>query len=116
MIYIASPYSSPIAGGQQMRFEKVRRFTIHLFNQGLIPFSPIVYGHELAAAGGIKTDAASWLFFNTAMLRRSEAMFVYCLPGWKESKGVSIELKQAKALMMSVEYFDENFNMLAEAP
>lgn len=116
MIYIASPYSSPIVGGQQIRFEKVRRFTIFLFNQGLVPFSPIVYAHEMAAAGGINGDAATWLRFNTNMLRHSEAMFVYCLPGWKESKGVTLEIKQAKALQMSIEFFDENFNMLTEAP
>ena len=110
MIYVASPYSSPIVGGQQVRFEKVRRFTIHLFNSGLVPFSPIVYAHEMAKAGGIKTDAATWLKFNSNMLRISEVLFVYCLPGWKESKGVAVEIKQAKALQMDIAYFDETFN------
>lgn len=110
MIYIASPYSSPIVGAQQLRFEKVRKFSVYLFNQGLVPFSPIVYAHEMAAAGGLRTDAQSWLKFNSSMLRRSEAVFVYCLPGWRESEGVTIELGQAKALQIEVAYFDEDFN------
>lgn len=110
MIYIASPYSSPILEAQTIRFQKVRRFTIHLFNQGLIPFSPIVYAHEMAQAGGLRTDAKSWLKFNSSILRRSEAMFVYCLPGWRESKGVNMEIKQATALCMDIEFFDEEFN------
>lgn len=115
MIYIASPYSSPIVGAQQLRFEKVRRFSIFLFNQGLVPFSPIVYSHEMAAAGGLRTDAASWLKFNSNMLRISEVVFVYCLPGWKDSKGVTMEIKQARALQMEVAFFDEEFNAIDPA-
>jgi hypothetical protein len=114
MIYIASPYSSPIAGAQQHRFEKVRRFTIHLFNQGLIPFSPIVYAHEMAAVGGLRTDAASWLRFNTDMLRHSEALFLYCLPGWQQSKGVEMEIKQARVMQLPISHFDVDFNLIAE--
>lgn len=113
MIYIASPYSSPIVGAQQLRFEKVRRFTIHLFNRGLVPFSPIVYAHEMAAVGGLNTSAAAWLTFNSNMLRMSEAVFVYTLPGWKESKGVQMEIKQARAVQMEIVFFDEEFNPLA---
>ena len=115
MIYVASPYSSPILDAQASRFRKVRRFTIHLFNQGLVPFSPIVYAHEMAAAGGLRTDAQSWLRFNSDILRRSEAMFVYCLPGWKESKGVMTEIKQAQAMFIPLTFFDEEFNMLVES-
>lgn len=109
MIYIASPYSSPIHGAQQLRFEKVRRFTTYLFNQGLVPFSPIVYAHELAASGGIRTDAASWLSFNSDMLRRSEACFVYTLPGWDNSKGVTYEIKQCRAVQIPLQFFGEDF-------
>lgn len=116
MIYIASPYSSPIVGAQDLRFQKVRRFAIHLFNQGAVPFSPIVYAHEMAAVGGLNTSAAAWLAFNSDILRRCEAMFVYTLPGWKESKGVQMEIKQARALLMNIVFFDENFNVIDLAP
>lgn len=110
MLYIASPYSSPIVGAQDLRFQKVRRFTIHLFNKGLVPFSPIVYSHELAAVGGLNTSAAAWHAFNTNMLRISEAVFVYTLPGWKESKGVQMEIKQARVMNLNIVFFDEEFN------
>lgn len=115
MIYIASPYSSPILTAQEHRFLRVRRFTIHLFNQGLVPFSPIVYAHEMAAAGGMRTDAKSWLKFNSDMLRHSEAMFIYMLPGWQDSKGVQYEIKQCKAMLIPMSFFDEDFNMVADS-
>jgi hypothetical protein len=116
VIYVASPYSSPIVGAPLLRFQKVRRFTIHLINQGQVPFSPIVYCHEMCAAGGIRTDAGTWFEFNSNMLRIAEAMFVYCLPGWQDSKGVRIELQQPKAVRIPVAYFDEEFNLLTDAP
>lgn len=112
IIYVASPYSSPIISAQEHRFLKVRRFTIHLLNNGLVPFSPIVYAHEMATAGGMKTDAATWLHFNSDMLRHSEACFVYCLPGWKESKGVIHEIKQCKAMLIPLQFFDEDYNVI----
>lgn len=110
MIYIASPYSSPIPEALALRFERVRRFTIHCLQMGIPAFSPIVYAHEMAKAGGIATDANTWVPFNTAMLRRSEAMFVYMLPGWKESKGVTLELRQAKSMMIPVAFWNEDFS------
>ncbi len=110
MIYIASPYSSPILEAQAHRFEAVRRFTAHCLAQGIMAFSPIVYAHEMAGQFNFKTDAQSWVRFNSDMLRRCEAVFVYCLPGWDTSKGVKVELGQAKALLMEVAYFNEDFS------
>lgn len=109
MIYLASPYSSPIPEGMQMRFEKTRLFTAYLLRQDIFAFSPIVYAHEMSKALNLGTDAKSWLRFNFNMLRRSEAMFVYMLPGWRDSKGVKIELKLARSLFMPITFFNEDF-------
>lgn len=72
----------------------------------------------MAAVGGLNTSAAAWLAFNSNMLRMSEAVFVYTLPGWKESKGVQMEIKQARAVQMEIVFFDEEFNPieLAKVP
>ena len=111
MIYLASPYSSPIPEAQHHRFVSARNFVAHCFNEGVAVFSPVVYAHEMAGAVGLPTDANSWYNFNIAMQRQAEATFVLLLPGWKESKGVTAEIRIANLLRMPVAYFDhETFN------
>lgn len=109
MIYIASPYSSPIAGAHQLRFEKVRGFTIHMLSQGFVAFSPIVYAHEMAEMSQLPTTAQYWMRFNNDILRHAEGVFVYMLPGWKESKGVTIETNLARALGIPVSFWQEDY-------
>jgi len=115
MIYLASPYSSPIAGAHELRFEKARAAVIHFLAQGVNVFSPIVYCHEMAARSALRTDAAFWFKFNSDMLRSSEAMFVLCLPGWETSKGVQTEIKQARAILMPLHFFNEKHEQVVEA-
>ena len=67
----------------------------------------------MAAAGGLRTDAAAWIEFNSGMLRLAEAVFVYRLPGWETSKGVKIEIQQAKAVRIPIAHFDEEFNPIS---
>lgn len=105
MIYVASPYSSPIREALQQRFEAVREFTRRMIGQGFVAFSPIVYAHEMAKGGALPTDANFWLQFNSDMLRRAEAMYVLDLIGWDKSKGVAVELKQAAAMFIPVAHY-----------
>lgn len=110
MIYIASPYSSPILEAQTRRFERARAFVAHCFMNDMAAFSPIVYAHEMAGDFGFKTDAQSWLRFNSDILRRCDALFVLRLPGWDKSKGVQLEVNQAKVLLMPVAHWNEDFS------
>lgn len=110
MIYIASPYSSPIQGAHQLRFEKVRAFTVHCLREGLVAFSPIVYAHEMAEMSGLPTTAQYWAHFNNQILRHAEALFIYMLPGWKDSKGVQMEIKIATACFIPKAYWNEDFS------
>lgn len=105
MIYIASPYSSPILEAQQQRFEAVREFTRRMFKLGFAPFSPIVYAHEMARGNALPTDAQSWLVFNSQILRHAEAMYVLDLTGWQNSKGVTTEIKQCTALFIPIVHY-----------
>ena len=115
MIYLASPYSSPIPEAHQLRFEKARAACVHFMAQGVNVFSPIVYAHEMASAFALRTDANFWFKFNSDMIRASEAMFVLCLPGWESSKGVTIEIKQARAVLMPLHFFNEKLEQVVEA-
>lgn len=110
MIYLASPYSSPIEGAAQLRFEKAQRFAAHCLSQNIHVFSPIVYAHELAALSGMRTDAQFWARFNIDMIRYCEALFIYCIQGWDQSKGIKLELNLAKTLSIPVAYWEEDFS------
>lgn len=115
MIYVASPYSHPDPLTRKTRFLLAQDFVIHCMEtMNVIPFSPIVYGHELAIKYDIPTDAQYWLVFNTNMMRRSECMFMLKIDGWNTSKGMELELKIAKLLQIPIVEFDANFNNLTE--
>lgn len=118
MIYVSSPYTSPLQGAaklqaQALRYEKVLDFCVHLAaTESLLVFSPIVYGHALALRGNMPTDAGFWHNFNMNVLRRCEAMFNLRLRGWESSKGVKLELEVAKVLGLPVFHFTEEFERM----
>lgn len=102
MIYLASPYSSPILGIQDQRHAAALDCALVLMKQGHHVFSPIVYGVAMAAAGNLPTDAGFWHNFNMQFLKHSEALFVLELSGWEQSAGVKVEINAAKILGMRV--------------
>ena len=110
MIYLASPYSSPIKDLEHQRFQRAEAFVAHCFRNGVWVFSPIVYAHMMAKKHSLPTDAAPWIAFNTQMLRIAEAVFVLHLPRWEESKGVALELKMASMLQIPIAHWDADFN------
>lgn len=117
MIYIASPYSSGLEGPAAKRMEEKRYLevltfvTLLLTTSKLPVFSPIVYLHPIAVAneGKLGTDARFWAKFNTAFLRKSEAMFVLQLPGWQQSRGVKAEIAMAQLLDIPIQRYAEDF-------
>lgn len=114
MIYIASPYSHPDPTIQEHRFLEVRDFTARLLSAGFVVFSPIVYGHEMAKDHHMKGDALTWKRFNFDMIRRCEAIYLLQLPGWKESKGVDMELRLASILDMPVVRYNMEYRGASE--
>lgn len=107
MIYLASPYSHEESAIQQRRFEQARTVTGWLIAQGKHVFSPIVHCHELTLSHDLPGDASFWHDYNISFLRRSDQIYVLTLEGWKESKGVSQELRYAKMLNIPVTFINE---------
>lgn len=114
MIYIASPYSVDDPLIRHERYLHACRFVDLLISDGFVAFSPIVYGHPIAERLRYATDAEAWLHFNLAFLRKSEAMYVLQLAGWKLSKGVQIELNISKMLGIPTVHYSPNFDLLSE--
>jgi hypothetical protein len=109
LIYIASPYSHPDKSVEHQRFEMVRKFTAYMLHDRKLVFSPIVYAHEMAKVFDLPTDAAYWDAFNMSILRRSDALYLCCLDGWEESKGVQREISTARALYIPVVEYTATF-------
>lgn len=96
--YIASPYSSADPEVRHARYLEVMKFVAWKLSQSIVPvpFSPILYCHELARAHAMPTDAHFWLTFNTTVMESASSIIVLCLPGWEQSVGVTMEIKWAR--------------------
>lgn len=94
-IYLASPYTGTTEQREQ-RFIAVCKAAAELMQLGTVIYSPIAHGHVIEQhMGGIQSHAF-WMDQCLAMLRRADRLLVLCLPGWKDSKGVALEIEFAK--------------------
>jgi len=92
MIYFAIPYSDDDKNIRQHRFEIARTITAQIINEQnyIIPFSPVVYTHDLSQYVGSEHD---WYEWDLQFLARCDAMVVIQLEGWEVSYGVQKEIK-----------------------
>lgn len=117
MIYLASPYSAPEPGIRTIRYKEVLRLTAQLLFQKKTPvFSPIVYGHHMSTEFALGFDADFWWGFNSAMLRKSDALYMACLPDWQYSKGMAQELEFAETLQLPITYIDKFGTKIPDRP
>lgn len=114
MIYIASPYSSPIPELIEERVRLVTQFVDELIIEGHVAFSPIMYCHPIAKRLGKGTTAADWLAFNMSVLRRCECAWFLRLPGWELSKGMGIERNVCQMLSIPTLDFSADFEPITE--
>ena len=112
MIYIASPYTSSDNEVQLLRATQVAKYAAHLLKQEYQVFSPIAYGETmLYFEPDLPTNAKYWESFNFHFLKHCDELRVLMLEGWKESVGISQEIKYAKAVDMPITYVEyPNFN------
>lgn len=105
MIYLASPYTSPYEGLMDLRYEQVASFTVRLLLVGQPIYSPIVHCHYIAMNYNLPREFEFWQHYNRQMLDASAKLFVYCLDGWKESRGVTEEIIYANHLGLHIVYW-----------
>ncbi|KKN79808.1 hypothetical protein LCGC14_0336630 [marine sediment metagenome] len=101
-IYLASPYSHPDAAVRQGRYEAVFAATRRLMAGGNLVFSPIVYSYQFALLdrpeawdSGQEFGMGMQFSFRELMLLACRELWIYTLPGWQESMGVSAEKRIA---------------------
>ena len=95
MIYLASPYTHPLASVRTKRFHAARDYAMHCMRQGEVIISPIAYGHQFATNYGARIDHMFWWKLSVKLMARSEEVRVLQIPGWDKSFGVAAEIKHA---------------------
>jgi len=70
--------------------------------QGEVVFSPISHTHPIAEQGGLPKGWDFWEAFDRVYLGVSRRIVVLCIDGWKESVGVTAELRIANDLGVPV--------------
>lgn len=103
MIYLASPYSHPEEHVRERRFYDACRAVARLMLAGHVVFSPIVHSHPLVGHG-LPTAWDFWERVDREHLRRSDALVVLMLDGWRDSVGVAAEIRIAAEFSKPVGY------------
>lgn len=124
-IYLACPYTADTPAVQAFREAQASRATAHLLIHfahscpGVVVFSPITHGHAIAPflPAPLRDSHDFWIKQCLPMLEVLDAeLYVLCLPGWRQSKGVSIEILAAQELGRPIQYLNYNLEILDEAP
>lgn len=107
IIYFANPYKHKNYNVVQDRFETMRAITAQIIREQdyIIPFSPVVYTHDLSKYVG---DDHDWYEWDLQFLSRCDAMVVVKLDGWEKSYGVQKEIKYCKENEMPIVYVAVN--------
>lgn len=102
LTYLAIPYK----GMEYTSYQVSCRIAAQLLQAGNNVLSPIAHSHTIATMGGPEQNASSWYEYDIEILRRCDALAVVMLNGWKESKGVRMEIEEAGRLGIPVFYLD----------
>ena len=112
MIYLASPYTDINFEIVEKRVAQTMLCFANLCREGMNVFSPILMCHEASIRHRLPGHAAFWADMNTNFLRRSDAIYILCLPGWATSKGVRMEIDLAQTLNLPCKFIDIDGNQL----
>lgn len=112
LIYIASPYSHPDSAIREKRFRDVCKLAAAMMISGMKVFSPIAHSHPIAEHGELPAlDLDFWMAQDKAFLDVCDALVVYTCDGWRESKGIAIEIEYASKIGLPVFYVSEHDNI-----
>jgi hypothetical protein len=106
LTYLACPYSHDDRSVRIARFEAANRAAGKLMREGHHVFSPISHTHPIAEACDLPKGWEFWEAFDRAYLAHSWRVVVLMLEGWRESKGVTAELRIAAEQGLPVEYIE----------
>jgi len=104
LIYLAIPYSHSDFEMRRLRFRLANEMAAKLLKEGLNVFSPISHSHPISLYMDNSNDSDFWCEHSLSFLSFCDELFVYCLLGWEESKGVAKEIEFAKNNKIPIHY------------
>lgn len=103
-IYLASPYTSDDAWVREMRYEQACKMAAELMKAGDLVFSPIAHSHPLSECD-LPMEFEFWKEWCLSFLTHwATHLYVFPLYGWENSKGVGMEIQEAKSLGLPIAY------------
>ena len=91
--YITAPFWHEDYDIRHLRYRCVTQTAGKLIETGESIFSPITHSYMFKLKGNLdKWSHDDMLNFDKAILENASKIYILTLPGWKESKGVNMEL------------------------
>jgi hypothetical protein len=104
--YLAIPYTHSNVFVRHFRAEVADVIAADLTRKGHIVFSPISAWHHIAMRYDLPGTFEYWEKLDEQFICASKKIIIITLDGWKESKGVSLEIAIAKKYGIPIEYLD----------
>jgi hypothetical protein len=101
LIYLASPHSHLNRLIRAQRYNNVLQATSYFISKGFWIFSPIVHSHYVGIVLEHNFNQKSnvfeyWKDFDSELITKCDEMWVLCIDGCMESKGVQAEIEIAR--------------------
>lgn len=104
--YLGLPYTDDDPLMEDWRAEVSNVIAVDLTRQGRIIFAPISAWHHLARKYKLPGTFEYWLKLDEEFIKASKKLLIITLAGWKESIGVTEEIKLAKKYYVPIEYIN----------
>ena len=108
MVYIASPYNHENLAQVELNYVLVTLYVTELVSKGITAISPITYGHTLLKFKEMPSTWEFWNKFCISILEKCDELWVYKIPGWAWSKGVTEEIEFAINNNIPIKYIEYN--------
>lgn len=95
-IYLACPYTHKDKKVRDKRVRTVSKKAAELIEQGNIVFSPLSHSERISKyCKADPCDQKFWLNQCLWIIDHCDEFHIFCIEGWRESKGIREELKRA---------------------
>ncbi len=104
-IYLATPYSTNSDPATRIiRFLAVNKVAARLMLEDFLVFSPISHTYPILLAGDLPIGWKFWAEYDRTFIEWCDKVYIFMQPGWRESVGVTAEIKIAEELNKPIIY------------
>ena len=107
--YLAIPYTHRFESVRKQRFKIANVIASFLMEQGILVFSPISHTHPIAFECDLACGWDYWEAFDRAYLSMCKDLYVVCIEGWTQSKGVQAEIQIAKEMNLPINLIPDDY-------